>query len=156
MWTLVKFYQSFKVVLLQIHFESGAARIRTDLFRIRIRILLKVSDPQHGATPYLSKLFWRIARHVVPAIDAASAPSPRNILRFVLFPRIPWEKQQTHIGTLQYLLWPSYCWFDRPYRRFGIAAFIEGYVTVRDWDPSHQTQNLRDAYGISKSVCTGT
>jgi hypothetical protein len=44
---IVKFYQFFRVVLLQIHFGSGDARIRIRnvIFRIRIRILLKVSDP---------------------------------------------------------------------------------------------------------------
>ncbi len=44
-WEVVKFYQFFRVVILQIHFRSGAAEIRNDFFfRIRIRILLQVSD----------------------------------------------------------------------------------------------------------------
>ncbi len=36
-------YQFIRALLLQVHFEPGAARIRNDFFRIRI--LLKVSDP---------------------------------------------------------------------------------------------------------------
>jgi hypothetical protein len=42
---IVKFYQFFREVLLQIHLGPGTARIWNDFFRIRIRILLKVSDP---------------------------------------------------------------------------------------------------------------
>jgi hypothetical protein len=55
---LSNFYQFFRIVLLQIHFGSGAARIRNEFFRIRIQIsiLLKVSDPnpQHFLLAYLS------------------------------------------------------------------------------------------------------
>ncbi len=48
----VIFYQFSRVALLQIHFGSGAARIRNDFFRIHIRIRIKVRirpdpDPQH-------------------------------------------------------------------------------------------------------------
>jgi hypothetical protein len=41
---IVNFYNFFRLVLLQIHYESGAIRIRNDFPRIRIQIwiLLKV------------------------------------------------------------------------------------------------------------------
>jgi hypothetical protein len=44
---IVKLCQFFRAVLLQIHFGSGAARIRiqNDFYCIRIRIMLKVTDP---------------------------------------------------------------------------------------------------------------
>ncbi len=49
---IVKFYQFFSVVLLQIYFGSGAARIRNVFFWIRI--VLKVLDPSgSGSTTQL-------------------------------------------------------------------------------------------------------
>ncbi len=44
-WEIFKFYKFFRVFLLQIHFGSGASRIRNEFLWIHIRILLKVSDP---------------------------------------------------------------------------------------------------------------
>jgi hypothetical protein len=54
---MLKFYQFFRKVLLQIYFGSGAAQIWNDFFQILfpIRTLLKVwirpdPDPQHWGT----------------------------------------------------------------------------------------------------------
>jgi len=53
------FYQYFRVVLLQIHLGSGAARIRirNDFFRIRIRIMLKVSALTRSGSTTLFRSF---------------------------------------------------------------------------------------------------
>ena len=56
------FYQYFRVVLLQIHLGSGAAR--NDFFRIRIRIMLKVSDlTRSGSTTLFRSIRLAFRKH---------------------------------------------------------------------------------------------
>jgi hypothetical protein len=53
---LFSFYQFFRVALLQIHFGSGAFRIRNNFFRFQIKILVKISDPTgSGSTALLGR-----------------------------------------------------------------------------------------------------
>jgi hypothetical protein len=54
-WKILKFYQFFWVIILKIHFGSGAARIRNGFFLILIRTLPKFSDPTgSGSTLWIS------------------------------------------------------------------------------------------------------
>ncbi len=54
-WEIVKFYHFSRIVLLQIRFGSGAARIQNNFFGIRIRILLKFSNPIGSTTLQVTK-----------------------------------------------------------------------------------------------------
>jgi hypothetical protein len=105
---IVKFYHFFRVVIFQIHFESGTARIqiRTDFFRIWI--LLKVSDPTgfgsvSGSTTlfsyFLGGLFWPSRSGSISIEYRSKVVSRSSTFEITMFTNRKGDAEVNYIGT---------------------------------------------------------
>jgi hypothetical protein len=88
---LSDFLSFIRVVLLKMHFGSGAGRVRIGNDFIRIRILSKVSDPTGSGSTTLPKSL------IVPVMEVSCALCAS--LRFNELPGV-FERKKNHVGAV--------------------------------------------------------